>query len=46
MKNEYKIKEEFEENSKTLEETLEEVFVSYLVEKVEKGSWKTFFFNI
>lgn len=34
MENEYKIKEEFAENSKTLEETLEEVFISYLIQKV------------
>ena len=41
MTNEYKINEEFAENSKTLEEVLEEVFISYLGEKVDKGSWKT-----
>lgn len=46
MNNEYKIKEEFEENSKTLEQILDEVFISYIVEEIEKGSWKTFFFNI
>lgn len=43
MKTEYKIKEEFsqdKENSKTLEQILEEVFISYLVEKVTEGSWK------
>lgn len=38
MTNEYKIKEEFAENSKTLEEILDEVFISYLVEKVNEGS--------
>ncbi len=38
MTNEYKINEEFAENSKTLEEVLEEVFISYLGEKVDKGS--------
>ena len=41
MASEYKIKEEFAENSKALEEVLEEIFISYLVEKVDKGSWKT-----
>lgn len=46
LNKEYKIKEEFIENSKTLEEILDEVFISYLVEKVEEESWKTFFFNI
>lgn len=43
MKTEYRIKEEFsrdKENSKTLEQILEEVFISYLVEKVTEGSWK------
>lgn len=43
MKTEYKIKEEFsqdKENSKTLEQILEEVFMVYLVEKVTEGSWK------
>lgn len=38
MTNEYKINEEFAEDSKTLEEILEEVFISYLSEKAEKGS--------
>lgn len=41
MTNEYKIKEEFlkdQENSKTLEETLDEIFISYLVEKINEGS--------
>lgn len=41
MKTEYKIKEEFsqdKENSKTLEQILEEMFKIYLVEKVTKGS--------
>ncbi len=41
MTNKYIIKEEFlkdKENSKTLEELLEEVFIEYLVEKIDKGS--------
>ena len=41
MNTEYKIKEEFsqdKENSKTLEQILEEMFTIYLVEKVTKGS--------
>ena len=49
MNTEYKIKEEFpvdKGNSKTLEQILEEVFVSYLIEKIEEEGWKTFFFNI
>lgn len=43
MKTEYKIKEEFsqdKENSKTLEQILEEIFMVYLVEKITEGSWK------
>lgn len=39
MKTEYKIKEEFskdKENSKTLEQVLEEVFMAYLVEKINQ----------
>lgn len=39
MKTEYKIKEEFskdKENSKTLEELLEEVFIAYLVKKINQ----------
>lgn len=39
MNTEYKIKEEFpvdEGNSKTLEQILEEVFVSYLIEKINQ----------
>lgn len=41
MNTEYKIKEEFsqdKENSKTLEQILEEVFISYLVKKANQGS--------
>lgn len=30
MKNEYKVKEVFDEKSKTLEEKLQEVFISFL----------------
>ena len=40
MKTEYKIKEEFsqnKENSKTLEQILEEMFTIYLVEKLPRG---------
>lgn len=39
MNTEYKIKEEFlvnKGNTKTLEQILEEVFVSYLVEKINQ----------
>jgi hypothetical protein len=34
MKQEYKIKEVYDKNAKTLEEKMKEVFVNYLVEKV------------
>lgn len=34
MENEYKVKEEFADNSKTLEELLEEIFVSYFISKI------------
>ena len=33
MKNEYKVKEVFDEKSKTLEEKLQEVFISFLIGK-------------
>ena len=33
MKNEYKIKEVFDEKSKTIEEKLQEIFISLLIEK-------------
>ena len=36
MKNEYKLKEIFDEKSKTLEEKLKEVFISFLIEKINK----------
>ncbi len=36
MKKEYKIKEEFNENAKTIQEKLQEVFISYLIEKINK----------
>lgn len=36
MKQEYKIKEVFNENAKTIQEKLQEVFISYLVEKINK----------
>ena len=34
MKQEYKIKEVFDEKSKPLEEKLQETFINYLIEKV------------
>lgn len=34
MKQEYKINEQFAENAKTIDELLEEIFVSYLIQKV------------
>ena len=34
MKQEYKIKEVFDEKSKTIQEKLQETFISYLIEKV------------
>ena len=36
MKKEYKIKEVFNENAKTIQEKLQEVFTSYLIEKINK----------
>ena len=36
MKQEYKLKEVFDEKSKTLDEKLIEVFISYLIEKINK----------
>ena len=36
MKKEYKIKEVFNENAKTIQEKLQEVFKSYLIEKINK----------
>lgn len=36
MKQEYKIVEVFDEKSKTLDEKLKEVFISYLIEQVNK----------
>ena len=36
MKKEYKLKEVFDEKSKTLDEKLIEVFISYLIEKINK----------
>ena len=36
MKQEYKIKEVFNENAKTIQEQLQEVFISYLIEKINK----------
>ena len=36
MKQEYKIKEVYDKNAKTLEEKMKEVFVNYLIEKVNK----------
>ena len=36
MKQEYKIKEVFNENAKTIQEKLQEVFISYLIEKINE----------
>lgn len=36
MKQEYKIKEVFNKNAKTIQEKLQEVFISYLIEKINK----------
>lgn len=36
MKKKYKIKEVFNENAKTIQEKLQEVFISYLIEKINK----------
>ena len=36
MKQEYKMKEVFNENAKTIQEKLQEVFISYLIEKINK----------
>ena len=36
MKQEYKIKEIFDEKSKILEEKLKEIFISLLIEKMNK----------
>ena len=35
-KEEYKIKEVFDENAKTIQEKLQEAFISYLIEKVNE----------
>ncbi len=34
MKQEYKIKEVFDENAKTIQQKLQEIFINYLIEKV------------
>ena len=36
MKQEYKIKEVFDESAKTIQEKLQETFINYLIEKVNK----------
>ena len=36
MKQEYTIKEVFDEKSKNVEEKLKEVFISFLIEKINK----------
>ena len=36
MKQEYRVKEVFNENAKTIQEKLQEVFISYLIEKINK----------
>lgn len=36
MKQKYKIKEVFDEKSKSLEEKLKDIFISFLIEKINK----------
>ncbi len=36
MKQEYNIKEVFNENAKTIQEKLQEIFINYLIEKINK----------
>ncbi len=36
MKQEYLIKEVFDENEKTVQEKLQETFINYLIEKINK----------
>ena len=36
MKKEYKIKEVFNENAKTIQEKLQEVFINFLIENIYK----------
>ena len=36
MKQEYKIKEVFNENAKTIQEKLQEVFINFLIENIYK----------
>lgn len=36
MKQEYKIKEVFDEKSKTLDEKLKDIFISFLIEKINQ----------
>jgi hypothetical protein len=36
MKQEYKIKEVFDKDAKTIQEKLQQVFINYLIEKVNK----------
>ena len=36
MKQEYKIKEVFDEKSKSLDEKLKDIFISFLIEKINK----------
>ncbi len=36
MKNEYKVTEVFDEKSKTIEEKLQELFITFLIEKINK----------
>ena len=40
MKQEYKIKEVFDENAKTIQEKLQEIFINYLIEKVNKQLYR------
>ena len=45
MKKEYKIKEVFNENAKTIQEKLQEVFISYLIEKINNSEIVLFNFK-
>lgn len=36
MKQEYKIKEVFDEKAKTLDEKLKDIFISFLIEKINQ----------
>ena len=40
MKQEYRIKEVFDENAKTIQEKLQETFINYLIEKLNKQLYR------